>query len=182
VAGRAGAGGRGTDGTVGGPEGCLTAAASGPKTPALRTARDVPSPSCASASCASRPKESSTRSRMLDARHCIRMTPRVQSRRPHSAAVRVGATPGLWQPTGGPDLPHPCVVPIACPSERTTTVNNGATSPSHLPPDHESAQVSRLMAAQAPSLPKLRVAPHDPDTARSRAVFTPDGSAVRCTA
>jgi hypothetical protein len=92
---------------------------------------------------------------MPDARRCIRMTPCVQSRRPHSAAVRVGATPGLWQPTGGPDLPHPCVVPIACPSERTTTVNNGATSPSHLPPDNESAQVSCPMAAQAPSLPKL---------------------------
>ncbi|MEU9239334.1 hypothetical protein [Streptomyces sp. NPDC048385] len=36
---REGAGGRGTDGVVGGPEGCLTAAASGPKAPALRTAR-----------------------------------------------------------------------------------------------------------------------------------------------
>lgn len=38
VAGREGAGGRGTDGTVGDPEGCLSAAASGPKAPALRTA------------------------------------------------------------------------------------------------------------------------------------------------
>ncbi len=31
------------------------------------------------------------RSRVLDARYCIRMPPCVQSRRPHSAAVRVGA-------------------------------------------------------------------------------------------
>ena len=91
-----------------------------------------------------KPKESSNRSRMLDAGHCIRKTPCVQSRRPHSTAVRGGATPGRWGPTGSPALPHPCFVPIACPSERTTTVNNGATSPSHLPPDNEFSQAEVL--------------------------------------
>lgn len=132
VAGREGAGGRGTDGTVGGLEGLRKG--SSPTRPAA-------SPTTFSRSSA-RPKESSTRSRMLDAGHCIRKTPCVQSRRPHSTAVRGGATPGRWGPTGSPALPHPCSVPIACPSERTTTVNNGATSPSHLPPDNEFSQVS----------------------------------------
>ncbi len=82
-------------------------------------------------------------------------TPCVQPRRPHSPAVRGGATPGRWGPAESPALPQPCFVPIACPSERTTTVNNGATSPSHLPPDNEFSQVRGPTSTQAPSLPKL---------------------------
>ena len=49
------------------------------------------------------------------------------------------------------------VVPTACPRERTTTVNSGATAPGRRHRHDESPQVTLHVVVGAPSLPKLRV-------------------------
>lgn len=48
------------------------------------------------------------------------------------------------------------VVPLACPAERTTTVNSGAIPPTREPHRIAYAHVRDGLAAETPSLPKLR--------------------------